>query len=609
LPGICGVIDATSENLASALKGMVGSLRHFDWHTSVAEVLGDAGLGQVLANRPGSERAPQLGRAGDLVVAFDGELYGKSWLAEAATLPDRVARAIEERGVEFLAASHGSFACAVWDRTTRQLQLITDQFGTRPLYWTLTRGRLLFASEIKALHAHSGATAEFGEEGLAQFLAFGQYLGNTTLYRGVEVVPAARVLTFSLETGSISIGDPPPRESVTAQTDRDWLALIESRLVDAVTESCGGDERLGLSLSGGLDARSILAVVPAGRRVQCVSLGIPGSLDHRAAGKLAALAGQPHHRHMLAGDFLQQFEPLLDEVVRLTDGQYLDQGIVLTTLPTYRDLGVDVLLRGHAGELMHMSKAYAFSLDDKALTIATRAELTDWLWRHLTGYMIGSVSDSFFRGSFGSRMRDMARAALEQQLAAWDDVEPVPQRIWRLFVAERLRRETVLSLQLFRNYVEVRVPLLEPRLISALLAAPTHLKVGETIQAFVLGHRRPDFLRVVNANTGAPVGSSRARVAASHFKLRVFAKLGVPGYQPYERLGAWLAQDLQPWLRRLLVTDSSAVPIEPAAWQAVIDQHASRERNHTFLLMAGATLALHAGQAARAGRTIAVSAS
>jgi hypothetical protein len=51
------------------------------------------------------------------------------------------------------------------------------------------------------------------------------------------------------------------------------------------------------------------------------------------------------------------------------------------------------------------------------------------------------------------------------------------------------------------------------------------------------------------------------------------------------------------------------VPIEPAAWQAVIDQHASRERNHTFLLMAGATLALHAGQAARAGRTIAVSAS
>ena len=176
---------------------------------------------------------------------------------------------------------------------------------------------------------------------------------------------------------------------------------------------------------------------------------------------------------------------------------------MLTTLPTYRELGVDVLLRGHAGELMHMSKAYAFSLDDKALTLATRAELADWLWQHLTGLHDRLGERVVLPWSFGSRMRDMARAALERQLAAWDDVEPVPQRIWRLFVAERLRRETALSLQLFRNYVEVRVPLLEPRLVSALLAAPPHLKVGETIQAFVLGRHKPEFLRVVNANTGA----------------------------------------------------------------------------------------------------------
>ena len=54
-------------------------------------------------------------------------------------------------------------------------------------------------------------------------------------------------------------------------------------------------------------------------------------------------------------------------MVRLTDGHYLSQCIVMPTLPVYRDLGVQVLLRGHAGELMHMTKAYNFSLDRPTL--------------------------------------------------------------------------------------------------------------------------------------------------------------------------------------------------------------------------------------------------
>src|SRR6476646_11882341 len=116
---------------------------------------------------------------------------------------------------------------------------------------------------------------------------------------------------------------------------------------------------------------------------------------------------------MLAGDFLQQFEPLLDEVVRLTDGQYLDQGIVLTTLPAYRDLGITTLLRGHAGELLHMRKAYAFSLDAPALAAPDDRALEAWLWRHLSGYMVGEVNGPLFTSSAGGPdVLERARAAL-----------------------------------------------------------------------------------------------------------------------------------------------------------------------------------------------------
>jgi hypothetical protein len=93
---------------------------------------------------------------------------------------------------------------------------------------------------------------------------------------------------------------------------------------------------------------------------------------------------------------------------------------------------------------------------------------------------------------------------------------------------------------------------------------------------------------VVNANTGAPLGAGPARTKLAQLKLRVYSKLRVPGYQPYERLGLWLARDLQPLVRRLLLSkDSVAVELfEPPTVQALVDQHARREKNHTFLLMA-----------------------
>jgi hypothetical protein len=112
---------------------------------------------------------------------------------------------------------------------------------------------------------------------------------------------------------------------------------------------------------------------------------------------------------MLDEGFLRQFERHLREMILLTDGHYLDQGIVMPTLPLYRDLGIETLLRGHAGELLHMSKAYAFSLDDAALR-ASEGELPAWLLGHLTAYMLQGVPSDIFT----TDVREGARASLEE---------------------------------------------------------------------------------------------------------------------------------------------------------------------------------------------------
>jgi hypothetical protein len=127
-----------------------------------------------------------------------------------------------------------------------------------------------------------------------------------------------------------------------------------------------------------------------------------------------------------------------------------------------------------------------------------------------------------------------------------------------------------------------------PAWIPLLLAAPIDLKLGEEIQTYILARRRPEFLRVTNANTGAIVGASLWTRTAATLQMKIFAKLGVPGYQPYEKLGLWLRRELAPVVRDILLDPQTLDRgvYQAAGIKAVVQQHLEQGRNHTYLLMA-----------------------
>jgi asparagine synthase (glutamine-hydrolysing) len=93
---------------------------------------------------------------------------------------------------------------------------------------------------------------------------------------------------------------------------------------------------------------------------------------------------------------------------------------------------------------------------------------------------------------------------------------------------------------------------------------------------------------VVNANTGAPMGSSAFKTRLASLQMKVYAKLGVPGYQPYERLGLWLTRELKPLVHRVVLSDRFLQRglFVPEAVSRIVSQHEARTHNHTFLIMA-----------------------
>jgi asparagine synthase (glutamine-hydrolysing) len=604
MPGIFGFASQSAPDQTDLLAEMARRMKHHAWYCEESRRMraGTVGLGRVSLGTIQTDAQPAYNADGTIAAVMDGEIYdpdvARTELRRAGchfsggSHAELLVHGYAVEGQEFFRRLDGKFSAAIWDGGAGRLVLVNDRFGMQPLYYARLADRLSFGSEIKAVLADGDVPRRQNLRGLAQFFTFGQFLAEDTLLEAVQVLPAAGWLVYEPATGEVSIdrywrlSEWATQETLNAH---EWLRRIDEAFGRAVERRTSGTSNLGLALSGGLDARSVLAAIDHDRvSVQSVCLGVDGSLDHRSAARMAEVVGCRHHRFVLGEGFLSRFEEHLRTMVNLTDGHYLDQCIVLPTLPLYRELGIDVLLRGHAGELMHMNKAYNFSLDATALAIRSEAELQSWLLRHLSAYMLDNVSGDLLCQASREEVDNLARESLLGCLQESAGGEPELQRIWHLFVSQRLRRETAASLAMFGSVVTTRVPFLDRDLTPLLMAAPTELKVGDQIQSYILAKRRPEFMQVINANTGTTPGAGPWRQRVATFKLKVLAKLGAKGYQPYERLGLWLRRELKGLVRDVLLNDRclGRGVFEPDTVRNVVEQHQEAGRNHTYLLMA-----------------------
>ena len=146
-----------------------------------------------------------------------------------------------------------------------------------------------------------------------------------------------------------------------------------------------------------------------------------GSRDQVAAREMARQKTCHYVDVVLNQDFLHGFEQHLNRMVHLTDGHYLSQCVVMPSLAKYEELGIKVLLRGHAGELMHMRKAYNFSLNDAALSLRSTAELEAWLHGHLRAYMLDALDEPLFKFADENECNDVAREAMREALRLLTD--------------------------------------------------------------------------------------------------------------------------------------------------------------------------------------------
>lgn len=606
MPGLCGYYSLTptteaplpfGEMLSALDTAAPRSKRRIEFVDPARRfALGTTSLG-VFSQRV----EPAFHRAGEVVCIMDGELYETDALAAKLLAaghrvdpddhPALMLTLVATNGIESLAAINGSFAAAIVDTRAQRLTLLSDAFGTRPLYYAQLRDRITFASRIAAVLVDEDVSRDLDWQGLSQFFTFGHYFNDQTSLRDVRILPAGSAFVFESSTNLGRVSEYWSSCRGTRQvfaTRREAYEAVDEALLSAVRRRSDADQlSVGLSLSGGLDARTILGVIERPKRLKTVCLGMAGSRDHAASRQLAAIVGCDHYSHLLDQEFLGDFRRHLQNMVALTDGQYLSQCIVMPTLPLYQRLGIDVLLRGHGGELLHMSKAYNYSLDTTAFSLQGEQALQAWLWKRLQAYLLDGVDGRLF-ADVGIERERLARESLQTAIGKTPAGSAANQRIAHLFLQQRLTRETPLSLMKFRSVVEPRMPYADQQLVEVLLAIPPEWKMEDELQTYILRKRQPQFCQVENTNNGSTLGAGKFSRTIASLRTRIGGKLGLPGYQPYERLGLWLRRELAPLVRETLLNEAclDGGVFAPDTVRQVVDRHLTGARNHTYLIMA-----------------------
>ncbi len=274
-------------------------------------------------------RQPMSDDSGTVWIVYNGEVYNflelrreledKGYTFRTRTDTEVLIYLYREYGRDFVHRLRGMFAFGIWDETRRELFLVRDRIGIKPLYYTSFNGQFVFASEIKAILEHPDVRREVDEDAFYHYLSFLTTPAPSTLFKGIYKLTAGHSLTVS-ENGSIE-----PEEywdvfdNVTPLHNKPesfYAQSILETLREAVKYRMVSDVPVGVFLSGGLDSSTNTALFSefSDGPVRTFSIGYEGQElynEFQYARKVAELFNTDHHEVIIDVNDLVDFLPKL----------------------------------------------------------------------------------------------------------------------------------------------------------------------------------------------------------------------------------------------------------------------------------------------------------
>jgi asparagine synthase (glutamine-hydrolysing) len=336
MPGIIGLISKMPRAVAEPqLRQMVETQLHEPFYTSgtwIDESLG-VYVGWTAQQNSFCDGMPLTNERGDVSLVFSGEEYSQPGIGERLRQQGHTLTAqdsaylvhLYESDPNFVVRLNGMFHGLIADRTRGTITLFNDRYGMHRIYYHEGKDAFYFAAEAKAILAVCPELRTMDPRGLGEFVACSCVLENRTIFKGIHALPGGSSWTF--QNSSI-------REKATYFLPSEWEEqdLLEPEpfyreLRDIFSRNLpmyfNGHQRVGMTLTGGLDTRVIMAWhKPAAKSLPCYTFGgmFRDCEDVRLARRLANVCQQTHEVLTVGNDFLSHFPHYAERSVYLTEG-------------------------------------------------------------------------------------------------------------------------------------------------------------------------------------------------------------------------------------------------------------------------------------------------
>ena len=186
----------------------------------------------------------------------------------------------------------GLFTIVVLDKSKQKLYIIGDRNGLSHVYYGVFNGQLIWGSELR-FFLNQNIKTTIRRQSITTFLDLGYLIGDTTWFNEIQLLSPASFLEWDLSKGQLDgINEYWSHKSLDSKRDIKDEDKIVKDLADlfsqAVKKRVGDEERVGITLSGGLDSRAIFANIPKrNQEFIAITRGIKDCGDIKIASKVA----------------------------------------------------------------------------------------------------------------------------------------------------------------------------------------------------------------------------------------------------------------------------------------------------------------------------------
>lgn len=336
MPGIVGLITKMPRAWAEPqLLHMVQSLRHESFYgtgTWIDEQLG-VYVGWIARKNSFADGMPLWNEREDVVLVFSGEEYPDPGIASRLkerghTLQSGRPSYLVHRSEEdpsFPAGLNGRFHGLLADRTRATATLFNDRYGMHRVYYSESKEAFYFSAEAKAILAVCPELRSADPQGLGEFVSCGCVLENRTIFKDIHALPPAAAWVFKNGTleSKRAYFQPSEWENQEPLDPEAYYHQLQEVFSRNLPRYFNGRERIGISLTGGLDTRMIMAWWKAApQSLPSYTFGGPfrDCQDVILAREVAKICQQPHQVIPVGDEFLSRFSHYAERTVYLSDG-------------------------------------------------------------------------------------------------------------------------------------------------------------------------------------------------------------------------------------------------------------------------------------------------